>query len=61
VRFADFADFEAKVIGVTHTRHVLTPTVLAEVRSRIEARRSADGLRFAQPLRVDLLRRPAGS
>jgi SAM-dependent methyltransferase len=61
VRFADFADFEAKVIGVTHTRHVLTPTVLAEVRSRIEARRSADGLRFTQPLRVDLLRRPAGS
>lgn len=61
VRFADFADFEAKVIGVTHTRHVLAPHVLAEVRERIEARQTSDGVKFAQPIRIDLLRRPRGA
>ncbi len=58
MRFDDFADFESKVIGVTHTRHVLTPAVHAEVRARIEARQAADGVHFAQPIRIDLLRRP---
>jgi hypothetical protein len=45
------------VLGVTHTRHRLTPELLAEVRRRFEAYRTSDGARFGQPIRVDLLRR----
>lgn len=57
--FADFADFERTVIGVTHTRHVLSPAVHAEVERRFAAHCGADGVSFRAPMRVDLLRRPA--
>lgn len=56
--FRDFAEFERKVIGVTHTRHRLTPVLLAEVRQRFEAHATPTGVRFAAPMRVDLLRKP---
>lgn len=58
VSFADFADFERKVIGVTHTRHVLTPAQYDEVRHRFARSCGPGGASFEQPLRVDLLRRP---
>lgn len=58
VRFADFAAFERDVIGVTHTRHHLTPEVRAEVERRFAAHHGADGAHFATPIRVDLLRKP---
>jgi ubiquinone/menaquinone biosynthesis C-methylase UbiE len=58
VKFQDFADYERMVIGVTHTRHTLTPEVHAEVKARIEQRRTADGVKFEMPMRVDLLRKP---
>ncbi len=57
LQFPDFAAFERQVIGVTHTRHVLSPATHAEVKSRFEAHLGADGVRFGQPLRVDLLRK----
>lgn len=59
LHFPDFTAFERQVIGVTHTRHVLTPEVHAEVQRRFTAQAGPDGVRFAQPLRVDLLRKPA--
>jgi SAM-dependent methyltransferase len=59
VLFPDFAAFERQVIGVTHTRHVLSPALLDEVRQRFMAHAGPDGVRFAQPMRVNLLRRPA--
>jgi ubiquinone/menaquinone biosynthesis C-methylase UbiE len=55
--FRDFAEFEQLVIGVTHTRHRLSPEVLAEVRRRFEAHLTPDGVQFGQPIRVDLLRK----
>lgn len=59
VMFPDFAAFERQVIGVTHTRHVLSPALRDEVRRRFMAHAGPDGVRFAQPMRVNLLRRPA--
>jgi ubiquinone/menaquinone biosynthesis C-methylase UbiE len=60
VAFRDFAEFERGVIGVTHTRHVLSPEQYADVRERFGRHVTADGARFEQPMRVDLLRRPVG-
>ncbi|HEX9802230.1 MAG TPA: class I SAM-dependent methyltransferase [Gammaproteobacteria bacterium] len=56
--FADFADFERKVIGVTHTEHKLAPELLRKVRERFESHMGAEGAHFTLPIRVDLLRRP---
>jgi len=58
VAFADFADFERLVIGVTHTQHRLTPALHAEVRNKFEQHMSPNGARFETPMRVDLLRKP---
>ncbi len=57
VHFADFAAFERQIIGATHTRHVLSPEVHAEVRRRFESHGSGDGVRFRAPMRVNLLRK----
>jgi ubiquinone/menaquinone biosynthesis C-methylase UbiE len=58
VKFQDFAEYERMVISVTHTRHHLTPAVHAEVKTRFERQLTADGARFAMPMRIDLLRKP---
>jgi SAM-dependent methyltransferase len=57
VRFADFADFERRMIGVTFADHRLSPATLAAVRERFERHMSADGAHFMRPMRVNLLRR----
>jgi SAM-dependent methyltransferase len=57
-RFADFADFERRIIHVTHTDHRIAPQVYARLRQRFEAAMTPDGAEFMQPHRVDLLRRP---
>jgi SAM-dependent methyltransferase len=59
VHYADFAEFERTVIGVTHTRHHLSEATHAEVRRRFEALQGLEGVDFATPIRVDLLRRGA--
>lgn len=59
VMFADFADFERRIIGATHTEHRLEPAIYAEVKARIEAAAGVDGIRFEAPMRVDLLRKRA--
>lgn len=56
--FDDFAQFEARMINVTHTDHRLSPELLAAVRERFEAFAGADGHTFYNPQRVDLLRKP---
>lgn len=63
MQFADFADFEDRILKVTHTRHNLSDELYALVRQRfeahlVEAHLGDEGVRFLQPIRVDLLRRP---
>lgn len=58
LHFPNFEAFDRQVIGVTHTRHVLTPATYAEVRASFAQHMGAEGVRFPQPLRVDLLRKP---
>lgn len=58
VKFADFAEFEARQIGATHTLHRLTDAQHREVRARFDAHVARAGApRFEAPMRVDLLRR----
>jgi ubiquinone/menaquinone biosynthesis C-methylase UbiE len=63
VKFADFAEFDRRMLQVTHTEHRLDDALLAQVRATFETHLGPGGARFAQPMRVDLLRRPvrAGS
>jgi len=56
--FDDFEQFEERVIRVTHTQHRLAPELLAAVRGRFEAHLTPSGADFANPLRVDILRKP---
>jgi SAM-dependent methyltransferase len=59
VEFESFADYENKVIGVSHTRHELDESLYREVKQRFETYAEDDGrARFLMPIRVDLLRRP---
>ncbi|MSQ69020.1 MAG: class I SAM-dependent methyltransferase [Gammaproteobacteria bacterium] len=58
LHFPNFEAFDRQVIGVTHTRHVLTPATYAEVRARFAQHMGAGGVHLPQPLRVDLLRKP---
>ncbi len=55
--FDDFGDFERKIIGVTHTRHELSPCLLGEVREKFETYMGESGADFLVPIRVDLLQR----
>lgn len=57
VHFASFEEFERLVIGTTHSNHVLSDEVYAQVRERFSAYASATGVQFEQPMRVDLLQR----
>lgn len=57
VRYRNFAEFEEKVIHVTHTEHRLSPAVLAEVRARFEKHLTERGAEFLAPFRVDLLQK----
>jgi SAM-dependent methyltransferase len=59
VKFDSFAEFERRVIGVTHTRHQLTPAQYAATRTAFDAHIGPAGAQFRQPMRVDLLRKPA--
>ena len=57
--FEDFAEFEDRVLGVTHTEHNLSPELHERVRETFEGYMGPDGAKFEMPIRVDLLRSPA--
>jgi ubiquinone/menaquinone biosynthesis C-methylase UbiE len=58
--FRDFAEFEQRVIGVTHTAHHLSAEVHAEVQRHFAAHCGARGAQFHNPMRADLLRKALG-
>lgn len=58
-QFRDFADFDARMIRVTHSNHQLDAACYAEVERRFSAHLGADGATFYNPQRVDLLQKPA--
>ncbi len=57
MHFADFPEFDRKVIGVTHIDHQLSDDVHRRVRKAFAAKMTDDGAHFLQPMRVDLLQR----
>ena len=59
IYFADFAEFERRIIGVTHSEFKLSPETYGEVKARFALHQTAEGVNFEQPIRVDLLQRPA--
>jgi SAM-dependent methyltransferase len=58
MRFADFADFEQKLIGVSHTEHHLSEEIYAQVKARFESHMGDEGASFVLPIRVDMLQKP---
>lgn len=58
-QFDDFAQFDARMIRVTHSNHALSPALYAEVREKFEAHLTPQGVTFINPQRVDLLQKPA--
>lgn len=56
MHFADFNQFAAQVIGVTHTEHRLSPELFEQVRTSFERHMTDDGAHFLMPIRVDLLK-----
>jgi ubiquinone/menaquinone biosynthesis C-methylase UbiE len=56
-RFRDWADFEKKILGETHTEHRPTPAQWAETKARFMRAVAADGAVFTAPMRVDVLRK----
>jgi SAM-dependent methyltransferase len=57
MHFDGFAQFEERILKVSHTDHRLSPELYAEVRARFERHMTSAGADFHMPIRVDLLRR----
>ena len=53
-------EFDRLVIGVTHSKHVLTPAMREQVKATFARFAGGQGASFEQPIRVDLLRRRVG-
>jgi hypothetical protein len=56
--FRDYADFEARVIRVTHSDIRLPASVADEVRARFERHMTPSGAQFVRQMRVNVLRKP---
>lgn len=59
-RFKDFAEFDARMIRVTHSNHQLPPDLYQRVQAAFAPHLTAAGARFLTPQRVDWLQKPAG-
>ncbi|TXH70442.1 MAG: class I SAM-dependent methyltransferase [Thiothrix sp.] len=57
--FVDFAEFEQRIIGVTHTKHVLSPELYVQVKTAFNQHLQIDGAHFSSPQRVDWLQKAA--
>ena len=59
MHFDDFADFENKILGATHTDHQLSPELHTAVKAKFESHMTPDGTNFLMPIRVDMLKASA--
>lgn len=57
MKFENFADYEEKVINVTHSEHQLDDALYALVKQRFDLNMDKGGAQFFMPIRVDLLQR----
>ncbi|OQW98231.1 MAG: SAM-dependent methyltransferase [Thiothrix lacustris] len=57
-RFADFNEFDERIIQVTHTNHQLDDALYQTVKARFNAHVGASGAAFENPARFDVLRKP---
>lgn len=58
VTFESFNQFSNQVIGVTHSNHQISPSLMEQVRTRFEETCARNGGHFQNPMRVDLLQKP---
>jgi len=56
--FESFEQFEARALKVTHSDHRLSSELYDTVKRKFMSHVGPQGVRFRQPMRVDLLRRP---
>lgn len=59
MEFDDFADFEKRVLQVTHTSHELSDELYHQVKQQFVEKTAVNDGHFTIPIRVDLLRKPA--
>ena len=55
--FESFAQFDQRMIQVTHTNHQLAPDLYRQVKEKFESYLTPEGATFLNPQRVDLLRK----
>lgn len=56
--FENFAQFDQRMIQVTHSNHRLSPALYQQVREKFESYLTPEGATFLNPQRVELLRKP---
>lgn len=56
--FADWGEFEQRIINVTHTDHAINANLYAEIKRAFMQHMGTDGAHFMRPSRVNLLRKP---
>ncbi len=56
--YRDFAEFEDRMLNVTHTEHDIDAHLYEKIRTSFMAHMTEDGAHFLKPSRVDLLRKP---
>lgn len=60
IAFQGFADFERRMMNVTHTRHAFDAALVARIKARFEEALASNGGCFMRPMRVNHLRRAPG-
>jgi ubiquinone/menaquinone biosynthesis C-methylase UbiE len=54
MHFADFRQYEDRILKVTHTDHSLSPELIDTVRTKFNQHMTPEGATFHMPIRVDL-------
>lgn len=57
-RYADFSEFDQRIIQVTHTNHQLDPALYDKVKDKFNEHIGPQGAVFYNPIRIDHLRKP---